>query len=154
MNQSAKTLLTAIGGTTGMTAGSALMSLIMKENYKEPEHLGTMISRLAPGLSKSSKQIAGWGAHYAMGIVFASVFVELWETRKIKHNMKNALILGLASGVLGLLIWKATFKIHPLPPALHYRDFYLQRIPAHMVYAVFATLSYRMLLNSRLNVTS
>lgn len=145
MNQAAKTILTGIGGTTAMTAGSELMSLLMKENYKEPEHLSTMIARLAPFLSGKAKVIAGWGAHYAMGFVFAAVFVELWERRVIKHNLKNGLILGLVSGLFGLLVWKGTFKIHPLPPLLHYTDFYLQRIPAHVVYAVFATLTYRMI---------
>ncbi|MHA4896202.1 hypothetical protein ACXZ1K_15730 [Pedobacter sp. PWIIR3] len=145
MNQAEKTLITGIGGTTFMTAGSALMTLIGTENYREPEHLATMIGRLAPFLSKRSKVIAGWGAHYAMGFVFAAVFVELWETGKIKHNLRNGLLLGLASGIVGLLIWKATFKIHPLPPSLDYTNFYLQRIPAHVVFAVFATLTYRLI---------
>lgn len=140
-----KVLLTGIGGTTAMTAGSALMSMLMKEDFREPEHLETMISRLAPMLSKRAKTIAGWGAHYAMGFVFAAVFVELWESHKIKHSIGNGIILGLISGVLGLVIWKGTFRAHPLPPFLHYMDFYLQRIPAHVVFAVFATLSYRLI---------
>jgi hypothetical protein len=79
------------------------------ENYREPEHLATMISRIAPGLSKNAAKIAGWGAHVAMGFIFASVYVELWETRKIKHTIFNGLVLGLVSGLLGLAIWKATF---------------------------------------------
>jgi len=29
------------------------------------------------------KMIAGWGAHFAMGIVFASVYVDLWETKRL-----------------------------------------------------------------------
>ncbi|WP_449437101.1 hypothetical protein [Pedobacter steynii] len=143
MDQVSKTVLTGIGGTTAMTAGSALMSRMMKENYKEPEHLRTMIARLAPFHSRQAKVIAGWGAHYAMGFVFAAVFVELWQKGTIKHNLRNGLMLGLASGLLGLLIWKATFKLHPLPPQLHYFDFYMQRIPAHVVFSVFATLTYR-----------
>jgi hypothetical protein len=145
MNKLERTLISGTAGTTFMTASSALMSLIPHENFKEPEHLATMVSRLAPGLSKRGQQIAGWGAHYGMGFVFAAVYVELWETGKIKHNIKNGLILGAISGLVGMLIWKATFKIHPLPPSLRYLDFYLQRIPAHIVFAVFATIAYRML---------
>jgi hypothetical protein len=79
-----------------------------------------------------------------MGMIFAATYVELWETKKIKHNIKNGLILGAVSGLLGLLIWKATFKIHPLPPWLNYSNFYLQRIPAHIIFAVAATLAYKM----------
>lgn len=88
--------------------------------------------------------IAGWGAHMAMGLVFASVFVELWESGRIRHSWRNALILGLISGVIGLLIWKATFKAHPLPPWINYDRYYLQRIRAHIIFAVGATLAYWM----------
>jgi hypothetical protein len=115
------------------------------ENYREPEHLATMISRIAPGLSKNAAKIAGWGAHVAMGFIFASVYVELWETRKIKHTIVNGLVLGLVSGLLGLVIWKATFKAHPLPPLLKFDHYYLQRIPAHIVFALMATITYRVI---------
>jgi len=145
MNKAAKAILTGVTGTSVMTLGSELMSLIGKENFKEPEHLETLITRLAPTLSGKAKQLAGWGAHYAMGLVFATIYVELWDKRKIRHNFRNALILGILSGFAGLLIWKGTFKAHPLPPWLNYNHFYLQRIPAHIIFAVAATITYRLL---------
>jgi hypothetical protein len=144
VNKFRKIAISGVAGTTIMTAGSELMSLLAGENFSEPDHLETMISRLAPHLSKHAKKIAGWGAHYAMGLVFAAVYVELWETKKIKHTIKNGIILGAISGVLGLLIWKGTFKAHPLPPWLNYGHYYLQRIPAHIIFAVAATLAYRL----------
>jgi len=139
-----KVALSGITGTTFMTISSELMSL-MGQNFSEPDHLRTMIGRLTPSLSKRATVIAGWGAHYAMGIVFAAVYVELWETHQIRHTVKNGIILGLLSGLIGLVIWKATFKTHPLPPLMKYNRFYLQRIPAHVVFAVFATLNYRLM---------
>jgi hypothetical protein len=145
MDQISKTAISGISGTTFMTASSALMSLMMDQNFREPEHLTTMIERVAPFLSKKAKVIAGWGAHYAMGLVFAAVYVELWETGKIKHNLKNGLILGFVSGLLGLVIWKGTFKAHPLPPFMRYNNYYLQRIPAHIVFAVFTTITYKLI---------
>jgi hypothetical protein len=149
MNKAGKIAVTALTGTTFMTADSYLMSLFFGENYREPEHLATMIGRLAPNLSGQAKRIAGWGAHFAMGFVFASVYVELWESRKIKHNFRNALILGLVSGIVGFLIWKGTFKAHPLPPWLNFNHYYLQRIPAHVVFAIFGTIAYRLVTPDR-----
>jgi hypothetical protein len=145
MNQISKTALSGFGGTAVMTAGSELMSYIFGENYREPDHLETMIKRLAPMLSKQAKIIAGWGAHFAMGFVFAAVYVELWEKKKIKHSIKNGVLLGVVSGLLGLFIWKGTFKAHPLPPWLNYGHFYLQRIPAHVIFAVGATITYKLI---------
>ncbi|WP_428330087.1 hypothetical protein [Mucilaginibacter sp.] len=151
MNQIEQAALSGIGGTTVMTASSYLMSLLADENFREPEHLEVLIGRLAPHLSKRAKVLAGWGAHFAMGFVFASVYVELWESKKIKHNLRNGLLLGLISGVLGFLIWKATFKIHPLPPWINFDHYYLQRIPAHVVFAVGATITYRLLEHENLD---
>ena len=148
MDQLSKTLIAGIAGTTLMTADSAMMSWMFGENYREPEHLATMIKRLAPKLSKQANQLAGWGAHIAMGLVFASVYVELWESKKIKHTFRNGLILGVVSGILGFLIWKGTFKAHPFPPGMNYEHYYLQRIPAHIVFAITATLAYRLTLQT------
>jgi hypothetical protein len=144
MNKFEKTLISSFAGTTFMTASSALTSLL-GQDFREPAHLTTMVERLAPFLSKKAKLIIGWAGHYGMGIVFAAVYVELWERGKVKHTMKNALILGTISGLVGLLIWKGTFKAHPLPPSMNYLTFYLQRIPAHIVFAVFATLAYQLI---------
>lgn len=145
MNKVEKSTITALSATSLMTASSYLMSEIFGENFREPQHLATMIGRLAPGLSKHARTIAGWGAHFAMGLVFASVYVELWETRKIKHTIFNGIVLGVLSGILGLFIWKGTFKAHPLPPWLNFGKYYLQRIPVHVVFAVTATVTYRLL---------
>jgi len=153
MNQFEKTALAGFMGTNFMTASSEAMSLIMGENFREPEHLETIIGRLAPHLSKHAKKIAAWGAHYAVGVMFAAIYVELWETRKIKHSLKNGLILGTLSGILGFLIWKGTFKAHPLPHWLNYSHFYLQIIPAHIVFAVFATLTYRIIKSNEAIIT-
>ena len=148
MDQLSKTALSGSVGTVVMTLGSELMSKIFGENYSEPDHLETMIKRLAPMLSKQAKTIAGWGAHLTMGLIFAAIYVELWEKRQIKHNIKNAIILGILSGLIGLLIWKGTFKVHPLPPLLNYTNFYLQRIPAHVVFAVATTITYKLIKQS------
>lgn len=146
MDKLTKIFVSGFTGTTFMTASSALMSLIPHEEFREPDQLSKLIGRIAPWLSKPAKVIASWGAHYTMGFLFAAVYVSLWEKREIEHSVKNGVILGLVSGLLGMLIWMATFKIHPFPPNNRKLDFYLQRIPAHVVFSVFATLGYRKLI--------
>lgn len=145
MNNLEKTLISGGVGTSVMTASSALLSLLPKEEFREPKQLAILIGRVLPGMSDKAQQIAGWGAHYAMGFVFAAIYVELWERKEIAHNIKNGIILGVLSGLFGLLIWKGTFAIHPLPPNNRKIDFYLERIPAHIVFAVCTTLAYQLI---------
>lgn len=149
MNNVEKTIISSFVGTSFMTASSALMSLLPNEEFREPDQLAKLIGRLLPTTPKHAKIIAGWGAHYAMGFVFALVYIELWEKNEIEHSIRNGIILGLVSGLIGLLIWKASFKIHPLPPNNRKFDFYLQRIPAHIVFAVFTTIAYNVIVNKQ-----
>jgi hypothetical protein len=145
MNKSANTLLSATAGTTMMTLFSYLISLAADKNFSEPEHLGTMIHRLSPGTSKKQSQVAGWGAHYAVGLLFVLVYRELWQSGKIKKNLRNGIILGALSGALAVGVWKATLKMHPAPPWIDFTNYYVQLVPAHIVFAVCATLTSRLL---------
>lgn len=146
-NITSKTSATALSGITGtafMTLLSYLLSVIAKEDFSEPEHLATMIRRLS-SISKDKSRVAGWSAHFGIGLGFAAVYIELWEAGKIKPSVQNGLLLGLASGLLAVAVWKLTLKIHPLPPWINYNKFYLQLVPAHIVFALFATITYKLI---------
>lgn len=138
-------LIAGISGTTFMTLFSYLVSEIDDENFSEPERLGQLAKGLLPILNKQEKQIAGWTAHYIVGLLFALVYVELWSRKKIKPTLKNNLLLGGISGIIAVAIWKTTFKMHPLPPGLSFNKYYLQLVPAHVVFAVFAGIGYHLL---------
>jgi hypothetical protein len=145
MNKSIPILLPAAAGTTMMTLFSYLLSLVEKENFSEPEHLGTLMHRLCPGSSKRMMQVAGWGAHYAVGLIFVLAYRELWRKGEIRKSIVNGIILGALSGALAVLIWKATMKAHPAPPWVDFTKYYLQLVPAHIVFAVCASITARLL---------
>ncbi|CAN5153771.1 hypothetical protein BH09BAC6_BH09BAC6_10300 [soil metagenome] len=137
-------LISGITGTSFMTLFSYLLSEATDKNYKEPNLLGKLIDNLIPGEEEEVTQIEGWLSHYAVGILFALVYVKLWEDKKIKPSLKNGLLLGAASGALAMLVWKFTFKAHPFPPKTDFKNYYAQLMPAHIVFAVFATLGYKL----------
>ena len=141
-------LVSGITGTTVMTAFSYLVAELENDNFKEPELLGQLAQRVLPMLSEPERRVTGWTAHYLVGLTFAMAYVELWRLKQLKPSFGNMLLLGSVSGLMAVAIWKATFKIHPLPPSLNYSKFYLQLIPAHIVFAVFAGIGYRLLGNT------
>lgn len=142
----AKDVLTAgITGTTFMTLFSYLVSVAEEENFSEPERLGQLADRLLPKLSKEQCQALGWLGHYGVGLLFALVYVELWRRRWPRSSIKTNLIVGGISGLMAVAIWKTTFKMHPFPPALNYNKYYIQLVPAHVVFAVFAGIGYQLL---------
>jgi len=142
INPLVKTVGCSIAGTTMMTASSALMSLL-DQDFREPERLKGLISRALPFFPKEVKSVSAWAAHYAMGAAFSAIYVKLWDSKTLKPTGACGLFLGAVSGLVGIAIWKATFAAHPLSPLMNYKRFYLQRIPAHIVFAIFATIAYR-----------
>lgn len=144
MNKAGKILASGLAGTAFMTLFSYGASRVEKENFSEPEHLGKMLQRLEPDTSKQFNYIAGWLAHFGVGIAFATAYIQLWDKHKLKPSVKNTLALGTLSGALAVLIWKATFKAHPSPPWVSFKKYYTQLIGAHIVFALFAVLAYRL----------
>jgi hypothetical protein len=140
-----KVLVAGVTGTSFMTLFSYLVSAADGENFSEPERLGQLGHRLIPKLDQEQSQALGWMGHYAVGLLFAMVYVELWRRGKIKSSIKNNLLVGAISGLVAIGIWKTTFKMHPLPPSLSFNKYYLQLVPAHVVFAVFAGIGYQLL---------
>jgi len=138
-------LLAAAVGTGAMTLFSYLVSMVAKENFSEPERLGQLSHRLLPVLNKKQSQASRWAEHYGVGLIFAAAYVTLWENKKPEPSFKNDLLIGGVSGLIAVGIWKTTFKLHPLPPRLSFDQYYTQLVPAHVVFAIFAGLGYRML---------
>jgi hypothetical protein len=101
--------------------------------------------RLLPQLDKKQSQAIGWLGHFDVGLLFSLVYVELWRRGKPANKIKNNLILGAVSGALAVGIWKLTFDLHPLPPKLNFTKYYVQLIPAHMVFAIFAGIGRNIL---------
>jgi hypothetical protein len=138
-------LASGTSGTTFMTLFSCLVSLADGENFSEPERLGQLAGRLVPKMDKRQSLALGWLGHYGVGLLFALVYVELWRRGKLKSDLKTNLWLGGLSGLLAVAVWKTTFKMHPLPPSLSFNKYYLQLVPAHMVFAVFCGIGYQIL---------
>lgn len=140
-------LISGITGTTFMTLFSYLVSIAENENFSEPERLGQLMRNLYPVLSKKEKLLAGWTAHYLVGLIFSAIYVQLWEKKKLEPSFKNNLIIGGTSGMVAVGVWKLTFKAHPLPPRLSFNKYYLQLVPAHIVFSIFSGLGYMALKN-------
>lgn len=137
--------IAGLTGTTFMTLFSYLVSAAADENFSEPERLGQLARRLLPKLDHQQSQTLGWLGHYGVGLLFAAVYVELWRKGKISTSVKDMLWVGALSGLVAVAVWKTTFKLHPLPPALRFNQYYLQLVPAHVVFALFAGIGRRLL---------
>jgi hypothetical protein len=139
----AKIIFSGITGTSLMTLFSYAVSGAGKKNFKEPELLAALEKTALTDAIKALALPAGWGTHYSIGIVWAAVYEYFWQKKLMKRTVKNGLILGGLSGLTGIAIWKLTFKIHPDPPRIDFRKFYIQLLIAHLIYGLGVTVTSR-----------
>ncbi len=142
--QTGKVIISSLVGTSAMTLFSYLASGVVNKNFREPEILGQLANRLPHGASKKYAQVVGWCAHYATGILFEVVFSALWKRKKIKPSTASGAVLGAASGLAGVIVWKGVFEAHPNPPPKDLKRFFGHLVLAHVVFGVFSALTYKL----------
>jgi hypothetical protein len=126
-----------------MTAFSYQVSQDKKEQFREPQLLHKLISRLLPPEYQYTSTADGWTLHYSVGLMFNVVYDALWQRMKSKPSLANGMLTGAISGLIGASIWKIILKLHPNPPAVDVRKYYYHLIAAHIVFGVFSAVGYR-----------
>ena len=99
---------------------------------------------MIPELNKKYSRIAGWNIHYGVGLVFAVFYAKLWKKKKTGATIKSGLLLGGLTGLLAIIVWKYTFKLHPFPPKINFRKYYMHLLLAHFIFGAFASIGYNM----------
>jgi hypothetical protein len=143
MARQLKVLYSALLATSSMTLFSYLYSVVSKDDTREPQLLGKLIRRLRPGIPERGARVAGWAAHYGVGLLFAELYGQIWQRTGINANTKTGLVFGGLSGIAAILIWKFILTVHPFTPALDFPSFALNLFLAHLVFGLFATVTYR-----------
>ena len=141
MNNVEEGIVSSISGTSMMTLFSYLVSLAENDNFSEPENLGALIHRLFPTTRKSEAVVIGWTIHYMVGFMFVIIYKELWRSGKIRKTIANGIILGICNGLIGSAVWNWTLQAHPFPKKINFSRYLMHLIPAHIVFAICATLT-------------
>lgn len=147
MNTAGKIIVASIVGTTFMTMFSYLISKKAKEQYREPELLNTLIDRSKSLPSAPNKEVhpAGWAAHYAIGILFVMSYRIFWKKSLTKPTLAKTLLIGAASGTVGIVSWKIFFSEHDNPPQNDRQGYYRQLFFAHIIFGASSILTYKLM---------
>ncbi|MBB4801586.1 hypothetical protein HNP37_001647 [Flavobacterium nitrogenifigens] len=135
-------VLISIGATSAMTWFSYFVSKKFLKLYKEPVLLCTVFTELEVDLSPGSKRKLGWLFHYLIGFLFVVGYHVVWVRNILSISLLSALILGIISGVIGIISWMFLFKITHYQTPIDYLGFYIQLFFAHIIFALVATLLY------------
>ena len=140
-----KIIVAGIVGTSFMTLYSYWKSRQEKQEYVEPVMLNKLVdnSQNLPDVKDNDTHPAGWGLHYLAGIAFVSAYWLLWHKALRKPRTSKILVIGAASGLIGIIVWKLLFTQHNNPPHNYRYGYYRQLLIAHIVFSASALLSYK-----------
>ena len=139
-----ETIGAGLVATSLMTAFSYAVSAMERENFKEPALLTLFVKR-STAIRNPLVNSIGWPVHYGLGIVWAGVYTFWTERLQDKASAKQALLFGVFSGTVGVIVWRAMFRMHPHPPKTAYPEFYLQLFVAHILFALSLAKTYTIL---------
>ncbi|MEX0967516.1 MAG: hypothetical protein WD077_09775 [Bacteroidia bacterium] len=139
MSSFGKILIASLTGTAFMTLFSYSISRKDKKQYREPELLNHLTGKISRGLFiPKEKHPLGYILHLLVGMGFTTAYWAVWRSTKIDPHWDNAMIFGAFSGVAGIIIWEINFKLHPDPPEIDKRNYYIQLMIAHIIFGTTA----------------
>lgn len=147
MKTTEKVIIAGLVGTSFMTLYSYFKAKKEKQEYVEPIMINKLIdnSDNTPEIEDNDSHPAGWGLHYATGIVFMSAYYLLWKKALKEPTLPRMMIAGTTSGVVGIAVWKLLFAQHKNPPQNYRYGYYRQLLTAHIVFTIAAMLTYKAL---------
>ncbi len=136
-----KVLSAGFIGTSAMTIFSYLVSELMSDNFREPEIQTTLIKNLLPTAKQYAPYLA-WSLHYSIGFSFVFIYVILCDYNKLKPNIKSGMFLGAVTGIVAIIGWYFTLKIHPDSSIIDLKYFFILLFFAQIVFGIFAMIGY------------
>lgn len=139
-------LISSVAATSVMILFSYAVSMSAREIYKEPVLLTYVFTVLHLKVSPNLKTILGWILHYLIGLAFVIAYHILWFNEFLEISWSASILLGIISGIIGIISWIILFEIIPQKPDIDFRGYYIQLFIAHIIFSVTAFVVYSLFL--------
>lgn len=133
-------------GTTFMTLYSYWASKKEREQFLEPALLNELAedAEVLPEAGDEETNPVGWAGHYGQGFVFVAAYYYLYRNALQKPSVAKGIFAGAVSGIIGIAIWEAMFRMSKNPPKTERYRYYRQLFIAHLIFSTFAIYGYRL----------
>ena len=138
-------IIVSLLATSAMTLFSYTMSASFRELFKEPVLLSFILIKTNLELSVQTKKYLAWLLHYFIGFIFVLAYHLIWLYNILYISIISALLLGIISGIIGIIGWVLIFKIADYHPNIDFKGYYIQLFFAHIIFAIVAAIAYYLL---------
>jgi hypothetical protein len=140
------TILSGFAGTAAMTVVMYLYTYFTKRFTKVIHVLGNMLIGEDNYQSPSKRAwFIGTIAHFGVGMLFSFAYFLLWNWGFFKINFQDSLWIGMASGVVAIVVWKTYLTVHRTPPKVSQIHYFIALFLAHIVFGVISVNVFQMI---------
>lgn len=134
-----RVIIAGISGTILMTAFSYIIARVKSQQFKEPKLLNMILRRSTyDKMNPTNNSVIGWVLHFSIGVILMTLFYVLHLTFSFKISFISIIIYGIFAGILSILSWHLMFLISPNSPDISLKEFYIQLLIAHILFALGA----------------
>ena len=123
-----------------MTAFSYGVSVIYRQQFREPVLLNNLLYRANVLHHPRLNHGYGWTIHFTVGLLFNVPYYFLQEGHT--PTWLIYLLFGAFSGAIACVVWEIAFLLHPNPPTINYKGFYIQLFIAHIIFGMGSWLPF------------
>ncbi len=136
-----KVIIAGILGTILMTTFSYFFSWLRSRQFREPKLLNMILRRsTTDGINPSNNSVIGWIVHFSIGIILMTLFYMFHLIFSYRISLLSIFFYGLLAGSLSILSWYLMFSLSPNPKKVPLKEFYLQLLVAHILFALGAVI--------------
>ncbi|PTX44671.1 hypothetical protein C8P64_0653 [Christiangramia gaetbulicola] len=136
-----KVILAGILGTILMTGFSYMLARLKNQEFREPRLLNMILRRSTyDKVNPSNNSILGWVVHFSIGIILMTLFYIIHLIFSFNITITSIFFYGIFAGILSILSWHLMFIISPNSENVLLREFYIQILVAHVLFAMGAAI--------------
>jgi hypothetical protein len=140
------TLLSGVAGTVAMTCFMYLYASLTHQFTKVIHILGNMvIGESNYNTPSRNALLIGTVAHFSVGILFSFAYFLLWNWGIFKIDLSDSVWIGVASGIVAIVVWKIYLSVHSSPPQNSHLHYFIALFLAHIVFAVVSVNVFQMI---------
>jgi uncharacterized membrane protein YagU involved in acid resistance len=142
-------VLAGIAGTALMTGALYMLTYVTGRTFKVVKVLGNMLTNSvhADGSLSDNKRAIFLGvvAHYAIGVMFALIYVWLWQRGIGRPDLWNGIVFGTLNGLFAIVFWYMFITLHIKPPRLPMPAYLLAIGAGHILFSLGTVLVFTLI---------
>jgi len=140
------TVLSGIVGTIAMTAVMYFYAGITKRFTKVIHILGCMLAGDNSLFYPTRNALTvGTVGHFGVGVLFSFAYFLLWNWGVFRINFSDSVLIGAASGVVAVIVWKSYLVLHLHPPKISQIHYFIALFLAHIIFGIVSVNIFQLI---------